>query len=549
MIDKEVLEIRRMFLDEAQAYVDLMDDGLVGIDPQSSSFSQQMDMMLRAVHSLEGAAGIMKYEELCITARRLESSLQIIKSDQPLIIATERLLLNAVGLLREIITINRQGKTVDPAWLKSHNRNIFEPLELHLKITESRAVENIPKHDLISIIFEQEINEMLGKLELKLDTANPIGNLDEELQKLALELADLGEMLELPNFVQLNMAIAQSVQEAQSIQTISPDRISQLAVSALEVWRRSQALVFDGNQADIPATFDFEQFDLELNVDQIHIDDLFLLDEILLEVDDNSEQLTSLGKAEELELEALLAFDEEENDDDSLNFGSLEAELELDNLLAFAHQDFSEEFGGEEFSEELTNLSTADQEKPDKSSILLTELESILESFNPFDVVEVQEEEILSSELVRDSSTLRVVLIEINQMILAIPTNSIQEVIRYVDSTQSDRNSPILHQNLFIPIFSLDNYLQTNYPKIDIDSDRHQDNRPPYTTKSILILNQGQMIWGLYVNGCWGEQEVTLSPDLATNIPKIFTGQAIASNGQAVPILNMQILTANIMEG
>jgi two-component system, chemotaxis family, sensor histidine kinase and response regulator PixL len=496
-------------------------------------------MMLRAVHSLEGAAGITEYEELRITARRLEASLQIIKSNQPLIIATERLLLNAVGLLREIITINRQGKTVDPAWLKSHNRNIFEPLEIHLKITESRAVENIPKHDLISIIFEQEIDEMLGKLELKLDAANPIGNLDEELQKLAVELADLGEMLELSNFVQLNMAIAQSIQ---SIQTVSPDQISQLAVSALRVWRRSQALVFDGNQADIPATFDFEQFDLDLN-DQLDINDLFLLED-----DDNS---TSLEKAEELELEALLAFDEEGNDDDSINFESLEGELELDHLLAFAHEEFSEEFGGEEFSEELTILSTADQEKTDKSSILLTELESVLESFNPFDVVEIQEEDILNSEVVVESNTIRIVLIEVNQMILAIPTNSIQEVIRYVNSPQGDRNSPILHQNSFIPIFSLDNYLQINYPQSNTQSDRLQDNRPPYTTKSILILNQGQMIWGIYVNGCWGEQEVTLSvaTNMAETIPKIFTGYAIATNEKAVPILNMQTLTADIMEG
>lgn len=533
MIDKEVLEIRRMFLDEAQAYVDLMDDGLVGIDPQSSSFSQQMDIILRALHSLEGAAGIMEYEELSVTARRLETSLQIIKSDQPLIIATERLLLNAVGLLREIIMINRQGKTVDPAWLKSHNRNIFEPLEIYLKITESRAVENIPKHDLISIIFEQEINEMLGKLEVKLDSSNPIGNLSEELQKLALELADLGEMLELPNFVQLNMAIAQSVQ---SIQTISPNQISQLAVSALTVWRRSQALVFDGNQADIPATFDFEQFDLDLN-DQIDINDLFLLED-----DDNS---TSLEKAEELELEALLAFDDEENergnDDNFLDFRFLEAELELDNLLAFAR----EEFGGEEFgNEELTNISTTDREKTDKSSILLTELESVLESFNPFDVLEIQEEDILNSEVVVESNTIRIVLIEVNQMILAIPTNSIQEVIRYVDSAQSDRNSPILHQNSFIPIFSLDNYLHINYPQ----SDRHPDHKPPYATKSILILNQGQMIWGIYVNGCWGEQEVSLSLDLVETIPKIFTGYAIAANEKVVPILNMQILAGDIME-
>jgi len=374
-IDEEELEIRQMFLEEAQEYVDTMDDGLIGIDPQSSTFKHQMDMILRAAHSLKGAAGIMQFHELSETAHRFEDSLKIIKSNHPEIdINSERLLLNAVGLLREIILINRQGKDVSQVWLEKFDRQIFIPLETYLSNAESHAIEDIPEAeiDIAAMMFEQEINEMLTNLEAKLaitdfDNVPNLVDLKGELQNLASELADLGEMLELPNFIELNRSIAQKTEE------VSPEKISELAVSALKAWRRSQALVIEGNKADISSEFDFNQgnratdnlisldltsedfaefiaIDLELDLeldreserefeqDLQNLDDLTSFNENYkesisiddeLELDDlfaNYEEVESSG--DRIELDGLISLDE--NYEESV---SLDDELELDDLI------------------------------------------------------------------------------------------------------------------------------------------------------------------------------------------------------------------------
>ncbi len=445
MIDQEELEVRQMFLEEAQEYVDTMDDGLVGIDPQSSTFRQQMDMVLRAAHSLKGAAGIMQYQELSGTAHRLEDSLKVIRTNHPEIdITAERLLLNGVGLIREIILINRQGQNIDKIWLGNQNQKIFEPLETYLSNAESLTVEDVPEVeiDIAALMFEQEIDGMLNDLEAKLDSSN----LAEELQNLASQLNDFGEMLELPNFVQLNNKISQR------IQTSNPDQICELAVSALLTWRRSQALVISGNKADIPSELD------EPNFDDGNISDLVSLDyeefnltedsELDIETINFEEDPTEIG---DLGLDILLSLnletteqyrfsDREEQFDDVLLDASLniedyeeslyqEAELELSNPSSGNEpnsqdsQDALElddlfDFGTDQeaialqipkLTPELTIESSISVKSlpPNSKSIdnpfsQFDEIENVLDSFNPFedswDELEEDIQDIFSSD-------------------------------------------------------------------------------------------------------------------------------------------------------
>ncbi|AFY74376.1 chemotaxis protein histidine kinase-like protein [Synechococcus sp. PCC 7502] len=434
MVDEEELEVRQMFLEEAQEYVDTMDDGLVGIDPQTSDFKQQIDMVLRAAHSLKGAAGIMQYHALSSTAHRLEDSLKIIKSQQPNIdISTERLLINAVGLLRSIILINRQGQNVDQEWLASHNQTIFEPLETYLSNAESRSVEDIPEPevDVAALMFEQEINEMLTELETKLDSPT----LAEDLQNLATELADLGEMLDLPNFVQLNRAIADQIQIFSSNQ--DSNQILELAVAALTVWRRSQALVIEGKKADITSDFHFDQTDSStLNLDNYsdespldlespsepeeystsehlnledELDNLSLED--LEDLKDSEEFIVSSSQKEKLDLDNHLFPNSQNSDFIEDNVESDQASdkflgLDIDEVLEYQYYqgkdddlnleyisegDQEQSFNPDELSFSPSSLfqsspvEVIDTEDIDNPFTQLNEIEAVFQEFNPFD--------------------------------------------------------------------------------------------------------------------------------------------------------------------
>ncbi len=252
MIDEE-LEVRQMFLEEAQEYINTMDDGLIGID-QAPNFKQQIDAILRAAHSLKGAAGIMQFDALSHTAHRLEDAFKIIKSNRPTIdVTTERLLLNAVDLLRRIIVINRQGKEVNVNWLEEHNISIFEPLEtyLHNASATIQTQDSDEDSDIAILMFESEVEAMLKNLEEKLATDQINFYLIQDLTTIANDLSDLGEMLELPNFVQLCQEIAQNIEA-------HPQKIGQIAFAAIDAWRRSQALIILGNREDIPSSIDFD---------------------------------------------------------------------------------------------------------------------------------------------------------------------------------------------------------------------------------------------------------------------------------------------------
>jgi len=254
MIDEE-LEVRQMFLEEAQEYINAMDDGLMGLDPQSPNFKHQIDAVLRAAHSLKGAAGIMQFDALSHTAHRLEDAFKIMKSNQPLIdVNTERLLLNGVELLREIIVINRQGKEVNPAWLEEHNVSVFEPLQTYLNHTSAtiQESEDDEESDIAAMMFEGEVEEMLKNLEEKLSTDQINFYLIQDLTALANDLSDLGEMLELPEFVQLCQSIRQNIESY-------PQKIGQIAFVALDAWRRSQALIILGHKQDIPSIIEFDR--------------------------------------------------------------------------------------------------------------------------------------------------------------------------------------------------------------------------------------------------------------------------------------------------
>ena len=246
--DKE-LEIRRQFLDEAQAYLDALDAALIGladnrVDPQ------KINSALRAIHSIKGGAGMMGFSTLSDLAHRLEDSFKVLKVEQAIAVDfhLETLLLTAVDVLRRVIECDRHQTGIDPQWLSSEVDPLFEQLHEQLGDPQDENAASVlsPEEgqDIVPLLFETEVEGCLQRLEGVL-AAPDQPCLQEELMILAQELGGLGEMLQLPAFVSLCASVTLCLEAEVS-------EVSAIADSALQSWRRAQALVMIRQYDQIP---------------------------------------------------------------------------------------------------------------------------------------------------------------------------------------------------------------------------------------------------------------------------------------------------------
>ena len=243
------LEIRRQFLDEAQEYLDTLDDALLGAaDAQLDS--QKINAALRAAHSIKGGAGMMGFETLSALSHRLEDSFKVLKVKHQLDISVdlETLLLGAVDSLRQVIEADRLERPITEAWLTHDVLPIFDQLYEQLGEPQAEDAASIlgsdDSHSIIPILFETEVEGCLQRLQVVLDhPTQPC--LQEELSILAQELGGLGEMLQLTPFISLCESVLQALDQ-------QPDRLPEIAQAALQTWRQTQALVIAGEFDNLP---------------------------------------------------------------------------------------------------------------------------------------------------------------------------------------------------------------------------------------------------------------------------------------------------------
>lgn len=248
--DKE-LEIRLQFLDEAREYLSTIEAALLGLSSRGVDI-QAINAALRAAHSIKGGAGMMGYQILSSLAHRLEDSFKVLKTQKNAVnvdSTLEHLLLTGVDCLETIIECDRQGTPPDPDWLDRQTREVFNQLYERLGEPQAEDAASIlsPEdgQDVIPLFFQTEVEGCLQRLESVLENQDPC--LREELEILAQELGGLGEMLQLNAFSQLCDSVTHQLQT-------TPDDIEDLAQSALQSWRQSQALVLTGNIAELPTS-------------------------------------------------------------------------------------------------------------------------------------------------------------------------------------------------------------------------------------------------------------------------------------------------------
>ncbi|MEE3716728.1 response regulator [Tumidithrix elongata RA019] len=255
------VEARQMLLKEAQEHLFEIEDYLVGLDPKSLDFKEKIDSMLRSAHSLKGGASMMQLDSLSSAAHRIEDALKLLENIKSEITQEiHGLFLQGIEQLLQIVALNRQGESVDRAWMAEHIDLVFDQLfqKLH-RDSEEKTTEMVEEVvDLAALIFETEVESHLENLEALLDSSSTLYRLDEELLTVSTDLAAIGKMLDLENFVQLCESISLYICAGK----YSITRLSQVALS---VWRRSQALVLSGNSESIPSSIETELANLGIN--------------------------------------------------------------------------------------------------------------------------------------------------------------------------------------------------------------------------------------------------------------------------------------------
>jgi two-component system, chemotaxis family, sensor histidine kinase and response regulator PixL len=290
--DSKEQEVRLQFLDEAQTYLDRIEDSLLGISTNELDRSK-LDEILRAAHSIKGGAAMMGFMPLSEIAHRLEDFFKVLRGkscDR----VVEQLFLQSIDDLRQVVNYHRQGKEISQAWLESKTSSVLS--ELHARLGDPQPEDEIANlsieagEDMRVMLFESEVESCLSRLEEVL--ANPSQPcLKEEFLIASQELGCLGEMLELPNFKLLCDRITESLE-------INSDLVY-TATNALQAWRRSQALVIIGQYGALPSELDKPTETLAIQPSEIKPSILPLdLDSIQIEstIRVSQKQLTQLGE-------------------------------------------------------------------------------------------------------------------------------------------------------------------------------------------------------------------------------------------------------------
>ena len=147
-------------------------------------------------------------------------------------------------------------------------------------------------------------------------------------------------------------------------------------------------------------------------------------------------------------------------------------------------------------------------------------------------------------------SLMRVLLIDIEQMCLAIPSKVIMEVLP-IDSKNFHQNQETLvWRDRLIPIVRLNSLLKLNC-RHSVNPEPAQSNssvqsasqsksdKPTNTIPAFLVISYESDLFALETDGCWNDQEATfhqIEGDIS--LPQIFLGTVILGSNQAVALLN-----------
>ena len=247
-LDKEQ-RARLTFLAEAETYFGQIEAALLAIKTADDR-SNQINIALRAAHSIKGTAGMMGFTVLSQVAHKLEDSFKILWARQISVdTSLETLLLQGVDCLRAVRQHYYDGQPTQPQWLATHAEPIFEQLNQCLgELTpadEARLLSEEADENLDFIIFTTSVEDCLEEFEQTLPQLSGAA-LRQAVIDMAQRLGEFGLMAQLESFVLL----CQSVQ--QQCDLAEPEALAAIAAKAITIWRRSHSLVLLGRTERLP---------------------------------------------------------------------------------------------------------------------------------------------------------------------------------------------------------------------------------------------------------------------------------------------------------
>ncbi len=132
-------------------------------------------------------------------------------------------------------------------------------------------------------------------------------------------------------------------------------------------------------------------------------------------------------------------------------------------------------------------------------------------------------------------SIMRVLLVESGGMRLAFPTDGIEEMIRLnaVQVFDSPDQKVINWEGLTVPLIHLEQWLEFRCPLRPTTT----ETTPIINEPSILIVNRGERLTGIYIERFWGEREVVIRQvENVISLPPGFNGCTILEDGHVVPL-------------
>ncbi|MEH1810640.1 hybrid sensor histidine kinase/response regulator [Nostoc sp.] len=139
-------------------------------------------------------------------------------------------------------------------------------------------------------------------------------------------------------------------------------------------------------------------------------------------------------------------------------------------------------------------------------------------------------------------SVARVLLVEINKILLAFPTDVISEISLLQDDRVFEMaGSEVLNwQGTMLPLIRLMRYLEFNCLRYD---SAELEIPAAISTNSVLVVKGNNQPVAIQIDRCWGEQEVAIR-QVEGNIPlpEGFSNCTILGDGRVVPLVNVNEL-------
>ncbi len=136
-------------------------------------------------------------------------------------------------------------------------------------------------------------------------------------------------------------------------------------------------------------------------------------------------------------------------------------------------------------------------------------------------------------------SVARVLLVETNRMLLAFPTDAIEEIfLQQEELVLAMANGEVLNwQGNMLPLIRLGRYLEFSCPRYD---NPNLETAPAINAESVLIFQGNSQPVAVLVDRTWGEQEVAIRlVEGNIPLPAGFNNCTILGDGRIVPLVNV----------